>query len=74
MLAELIQRYTEACKLQEDLEAFSELAQGFYYNTEPDGYEAYHALKEIYGSDTQKGMIIDHLIQAEKESEEPITF
>ena len=74
MLAELIQRYTEACKLQEDLGTFSELAQDFYYNTEPDGYEAYHALKEIYGSDTQKGMIIDHLIQAEKESEEPITF
>ena len=74
MLAELIGRYLDACRLQENLETFSELAQDFYYNTEPDGYEAYHALKEIYGSDTQKGMIIDQLIQAEEEPEEEITF
>jgi hypothetical protein len=74
MLAELISRYIDACRLQENLETFSEIALDFYYNTEPDGYEAYHALKEIYGSDTQKGMIIDHLIQAEKESEEEIIF
>jgi len=74
MLGELIRRYTDACRLQQNLETFSELARDFYYSTAPDGYEAYHALKEIYGSDTQKGMIIDHFIQAEKEVEDPITF
>ncbi len=74
MLGELIRYYTDACRLQQDLETFSELAQDFYYNTAPDGYEAYDALKEIYGSDTQKGMIIDHLIRAEEELDEPITF
>ena len=74
MLGELIRRYTDACRLQQNLETFSELALDFYYNTAPDGYEAYHALKEIYGSDTQKGMIIDHLIQDEKKFEDPITF
>ena len=74
MLVELIRRYTDACRIQQNPETFSELARDFYYNTAPDGYEAYHALKEIYGSDTQKGMIIDHLIQAEKEFDDPITF
>ena len=67
MLGELIRYYTDACRLQQNLETFRELVQDFYYNTAPDGYEAYHALKEIYGSDTQKGMIIGQLIQAEKE-------
>jgi hypothetical protein len=74
MLEELIGRYTEACKLQQNLDTFSELAQDFYYSTSPDGYEAYHALKEIYGSDTEKGKIIDHLIQAEEDDEKSITF
>jgi hypothetical protein len=74
MLGELIRRYTDSCRLQQNLETFRELARDFYCNTAADGYEAYHALKEIYASDTQKGMIIDHLIQAEKEFEDPITF
>ena len=74
MLGELIRYYIDACRLQQNLKTFRELARDFYYNTTPDGYEAYHALKEIYGSDTQKGMIIDHLIQDEKEFEDPITF
>lgn len=66
MLGELIERYMEACKIQEDLDSFSELAQDFFYNTSPNGYEAYYALKEIYGSDTPKGKVIDSLIYMEK--------
>ena len=66
MLGELIERYTEACKIQEDLDSFSELAQDFFYNTTLDGYEAYHALKEIYGSDTPKGKVIDSLVYMEE--------
>ena len=66
MLGELIERYTKACILQEDLDAFAELAQDFYYNTLLDGYEAYYALKEIYNEDTQKGRIIDSLLYMEE--------
>lgn len=66
MLGELIERYTEACRIQEDLDSFSELAQDFFYNTSLDGYEAYHALKEIYTSDTPKGKIIDSLVYMEE--------
>jgi len=66
MLGELIERYTEACRIQEDLDSFSELAQDFFYNTTLDGYEAYHSLKEIYGSDTPKGKVIDSLVYMEE--------
>ncbi len=66
MLGELIERYIEACRIQEDLDSFSELAQDFFYNTTLDGYEAYHALKEIYGSDTPKGKVIDSLVYIEE--------
>ena len=66
MLGELIERYTEACRIQEDLDSFSELAQDFFYNTSLDGYEAYHALKEIYASDTPKGKVIDSLVYMEE--------
>ncbi len=46
--------------------ALKELAQDFFYNTTLDGYEAYHALKEIYGSDTPKGKVIDSLVYMEE--------
>ena len=75
MLAELINRYTEACKHQQDLETFTELAQDFYYNTSMDGYEAYHALKEIFGPETRKGKILDFLIREEQEMDDgPMDF
>jgi hypothetical protein len=66
MLGELIERYIEACKIQDDLDSFSELAQDFFYNTSLDGYEAYHALKAIYASDTPKGKVIDALVYMEE--------
>lgn len=72
MLGELIDRYLTACEMQDDLDAFNELAQDFYYNTVPDGYDAYYALKEVYSSDSKKGKIIDNLIRFEKELEDPI--
>lgn len=73
-LATLIKYYIEACKLQDNMDAFGELAYDFYCNTSLYGYDAYHALKDLFGSETEKGMIIEHLIQAEKEYKKPITF
>jgi len=63
----LITHYTRACIEQENLETFSELAKDFYYSTNPDGYEAYHALRELYGPETAKRKIIDSLIADEEE-------
>ena len=63
----LITHYTRACVQQENMETFTELAKDFYYSTSSDGYEAYHALRELFGPETAKRKIIDSLIAADEE-------
>lgn len=74
----LINYYTQACIAQGNLEIFSELARDFYYSTNPDGYEAYHALRDLFNPETDKRKIIDFLIaeneEAEKKASQPIEF
>ena len=53
-------------------ETFRELAKDFYYSTSPDGYEAYRALRELFGSETAKRKIIDSLIADEEEGLGPL--
>ncbi len=64
----LIAHYTQACIEQENLETFSELAKDFYYSTNPDGYEAYYALRELLEPETEKRKIIDFLIAEDEEA------
>jgi hypothetical protein len=66
----LIAHYTRACIEQGSLETFTELAKDFYYSTSPDGYEAYQALRTLFGPETAKRKIIDSLIAAKEESAE----
>jgi len=54
---------------QVNLETFTELAQDFYYATNPDGYEALYALRELFEPHTEKRKIIDFLISEEEEAE-----
>ena len=54
---------------EENLETFTELAQDFYYSTNPDGYEALYALRDLFEPHTKKGGVIDFLIGEEEESE-----
>ncbi len=63
----LITHYTRACIEQGNLETFTELAKDFYYSTSPDGFEAYQALRELFGPETAKRKIIDSLIADEEE-------
>ena len=74
----LIAHYTQACIEQENLETFTELAKDFYYSTSPDGYEAYYALRALFGPETDKRKIIDSLMaedeEAEKKASQPIEF
>lgn len=58
----LITYYTKACVYQVDLDTFTELAKDFYYLTKPDGYNAYHALRETFEPETDKRKIIEFLI------------
>jgi len=64
----LIAYYTRACVAQGNLETFTELAWDFYYSTNPDGYEALYALKELFDPDTEKRKIIDFMIAETEES------
>jgi hypothetical protein len=67
VLKELIARYTFACEKEDALSKFSELAQDFYYSTIPDGYDALHALRELFSSNTQKRESIELLIAEHKD-------
>ena len=69
ILSTLITYCTRACMEQTNLEIFSELAEDFYYTTNPDGYEAYHALRDLFEPGSDKRRIVDFLIREQKEAE-----
>jgi hypothetical protein len=69
ILGILISYYTRACVVQGNLDTFTALAKDFYYSTKPDGYEAYYALRELFGPETDKRKIIDFLMAEEEEGE-----
>jgi len=72
VLGELIAHYTYACLHQENLQTFTELAQDFYYATNPDGYEALYALQELFAPHTEKRKIVDFLVDEQKEAEKAV--
>jgi hypothetical protein len=76
MLSTVIKYYMQACVDQENLQTFGELAREFYWATNPDGYEALHALRELCAQHREKRTIIDFLIEEmeAEASEEPIGF
>jgi hypothetical protein len=74
ILSILITYYTKACIGQQNLETFTELAQDFYFATKPDGYEAYYALQEYFGAETEKRIIIDSLIEDAEDEEDSYPF
>ncbi len=69
ILSILISYYTQACVDQGNFDTFTELAKDFYYSTNPDGYEAYYALRELFESETDKRKIIDFLMAEEEKAE-----
>jgi hypothetical protein len=73
ILTTLITYYTRACVNQGNLETFTELAQDFYYATNPDGYEALYALRELFEPHTEKRKLIDFLISEEEEGSEIVS-
>ena len=70
MLRTVIKYFTQACVEQENLQTFGELAREFYWATNPDGYEALHALRELCTLHREKRTIIDFLIE-EMEGDDP---
>ena len=78
VLSPLITYYTRACVNETNLRTFTELAQDFYYATNPDGYEAFYALRDLFEPHTNKRRIIDFLISEEEaaavKASEPLEF
>lgn len=76
VLSTLIDRYSIACKQEENLQTFSELVIDFYYSTAPDGYDALYALEEQYPVGSDKRKVIDFLNEIEDSGcdEEDIAF
>jgi hypothetical protein len=72
ILTVLITYYTRACVNQVNLETFTELAQDFYYATNPDGYEALYALRELFAPHKEKRKIIDFLISEKEEAKKSV--
>lgn len=62
ILRELIARYTLACEKEDDLPRFSEIALEFYDAVNADGYDAFHALRELFSLNLPKREIIESLI------------
>lgn len=69
MLSELIDRYRMACRLENDLMAFTELAMDFYYNTIEDGFEALYELEQVFKDKPGKRAAIAKLISEHKEND-----
>jgi hypothetical protein len=72
ILSILMKYYTQACIDQGNLDTFSELVQDFYYATNPDGYEPYYALRDLFEPWTDKRKTIDFLIEDAEEAEKEI--
>lgn len=66
----LIKYYSQACEQQENLDAFSKLAMDFYDAVLPDGFNAYHALCDVFLDGTDKRKVIDFLIEVAKQAED----
>jgi hypothetical protein len=62
----LIEKYTEACVNQADLDIFTELAQDFHDATILDGYKAYPALRELFEPESEKRKIVGFLMAEEE--------
>lgn len=60
-LKELINAYTVACNLENDLQAFKSLADDFYCNTDKHEFDALSALKQMFDEGSEKREIINQL-------------
>jgi len=58
VLGELIEAYLMACERENDLDKFSQMAMSFYLDTEPDGFDAFHELEQVYRPGSGKWDVI----------------
>ena len=74
ILSVLIEYYLIACDHEQNLKNFEQLALQFYYDTDPDGFDALYELSEKYGPDSDKGKIVREILQRQKSEPDSIDF
>ena len=74
ILSELIGYYLIACDHEQNLKNFEQLALQFYYDTDPDGFDALYELNEKYGPDSDKGKIVQEILRRQESEPDSIDF
>ncbi len=74
ILSELIEYYLNACDHEQNLKNFEQLALQFYYDTDPDGFDALYELSEKYGPDSDKGKIVREILRRQESGPDSIVF
>ena len=73
-MSELIGYYLIACDHEQNLKNFEQLALKFYYDTDPDGFDALYELCEKYGPDSDKGKIVREIVRRQESEPDSIAF
>jgi hypothetical protein len=74
LLSELIGYYLIACDHEQNFKNFEQLALQFYYDTDPDGFDALYELSEKYGQDSDKGKIVREILRRQESEPNSIDF
>ena len=74
LLSELIGNYLIACDHEQNLKNFEQLALQFYYDTDPDGFDALYELSEKYEPDSDKGKIVREIFRRQESEPDAIDF
>ena len=73
-LSALIEYYLIACDHEQNLKNFEQLALQFYYDTDPNGFDALYELSEKYGPDSDKGKIVREILRRQESEPDSINF
>ena len=74
ILGDLIRLYLKACEKEQDMSSFEELAVNFYYDTEPDGFDALYELEQQITPGTDKAKIIEKIRKGQETGPESVKF
>lgn len=73
-LGDLIHFYLKACKEEHDMSNFEELVLSFYYDTEPDGFDALYELEQHIAPGSEKARIVQKIRQEQELEPECVRF
>jgi len=74
ILSEMIGHYLIACDHEQNLQNFEKLALQFYYDTDPDGFDALYELSQKYRPDSEKGKIVHEILRRQESEPDSIDF